>query len=166
MTWLLRLYPRAWRERYGAEMADLVASQPRTLQLAIDLVGGAIDAHWNHHAFARRMEGAAEATTRGGDMVTRLMHCEPRRHLTPRETAIAASISIAGALVIAALQIIWRDSIVAQMSLVMLPGVWLLATQPFYLRGHSTRAKLVLLGGPLLVLLLIAASSVYIARMI
>ena len=45
MTWLLRLYPRAWQRRYGAEFEELVASQPGSLQLAVDLLGGAVDAH-------------------------------------------------------------------------------------------------------------------------
>jgi hypothetical protein len=28
MTWMLKLYPRTWRQRYGAELEELVASQP------------------------------------------------------------------------------------------------------------------------------------------
>jgi hypothetical protein len=42
---MLKLYPRAWRQRYGAEMAELLTSQPKSFQVAIDLPGGAIDAH-------------------------------------------------------------------------------------------------------------------------
>jgi hypothetical protein len=43
---LLLLYPRAWRERYGAEFDDLVASieGPRW-RIAADIVRGAFDAH-------------------------------------------------------------------------------------------------------------------------
>jgi hypothetical protein len=47
MTWLVKLYPRRWRERYGAELADLVAAQPVSIAAAVDLIGGAIDA-WLH----------------------------------------------------------------------------------------------------------------------
>ena len=36
MTWLLKLYPREWRRRYGTELEELVASQPKSLQLAVD----------------------------------------------------------------------------------------------------------------------------------
>ena len=42
---LLALYPRSWRERYGAEMADLVARQGLSFSLALDLLRGALDAH-------------------------------------------------------------------------------------------------------------------------
>jgi len=45
MSRLVGLYPRAWRARYGEELADLTAARPLGLGGAIDLVGGAIDAH-------------------------------------------------------------------------------------------------------------------------
>jgi len=45
MSRLLRLYPRAWRVRYGEELADLVASRPLGFGGSIDLVRGALDAH-------------------------------------------------------------------------------------------------------------------------
>lgn len=44
MTWMLQLYPRAWRRRYGAEMRELVASERRSFRLFLDLLAGAIDA--------------------------------------------------------------------------------------------------------------------------
>jgi hypothetical protein len=47
VTWLLKLYPPAWRRRYGRELAELIATQPTSLGTAIDLVAGAIDA-WIH----------------------------------------------------------------------------------------------------------------------
>jgi hypothetical protein len=42
---LLRLYPRAWRERYGVEMGDLLEHRPPSRRDAVDLVRGALDAH-------------------------------------------------------------------------------------------------------------------------
>ncbi len=45
MRWLIRLYPRAWRRRYGAEFALLLAQRPRTVATALDVVRGALDAH-------------------------------------------------------------------------------------------------------------------------
>ena len=41
---LLRLYPAAWRERYGDEFAELLASRPPKLRDRVDIVAGAIDA--------------------------------------------------------------------------------------------------------------------------
>lgn len=45
MRTLLRLYPTAWRQRYGDEVASLLADLPATPRATIDLARGAIDAH-------------------------------------------------------------------------------------------------------------------------
>lgn len=45
MTRVLRLYPRAWRDRYEAEMADLLAQRTLTWPDRVDLLKGALDAH-------------------------------------------------------------------------------------------------------------------------
>jgi hypothetical protein len=43
---LLRLYPRAWRERYGEELsAQMEAQRPLRIGVVADLVRGALDAH-------------------------------------------------------------------------------------------------------------------------
>lgn len=45
---LLRLYPRAWRERYGEEMLSLVESErPSGLGAGLDLIRGALVAHFH-----------------------------------------------------------------------------------------------------------------------
>ncbi|MDB5058178.1 MAG: ATP-dependent protease [Chloroflexi bacterium] len=43
--WLVRLYPRAWRQRYGADFAALLEQQPLTAGTVLDVVRGALDAH-------------------------------------------------------------------------------------------------------------------------
>ena len=47
MTWLIKLYPPAWRRRYGRELSELIATQPASFGTAIDLIAGAIDAWLN-----------------------------------------------------------------------------------------------------------------------
>jgi hypothetical protein len=42
--WLLRLYPPAWRERYGDEFAALLELAPLSLWTVLDMVLGALDA--------------------------------------------------------------------------------------------------------------------------
>lgn len=42
--WLLRLYPGAWRARYGEEFAELLAARPPRLRDRWDIVAGALDA--------------------------------------------------------------------------------------------------------------------------
>ena len=45
MSRLLRLYPRAWRERYGDEFRALLDERPPSLADRLDIVRGALDAH-------------------------------------------------------------------------------------------------------------------------
>jgi hypothetical protein len=45
MTRLVRLYPRAWRDRYEAEFLALLAERRPSARDTLDTVGGAIDAH-------------------------------------------------------------------------------------------------------------------------
>jgi hypothetical protein len=42
---LIALYPRAWRERYGDELAAILVAEPPGLRARLDLVRGALDAH-------------------------------------------------------------------------------------------------------------------------
>jgi hypothetical protein len=42
---LLRLYPEAWRERYGEEMSSLLEQAPPSLSAILDLLRGALAAH-------------------------------------------------------------------------------------------------------------------------
>src|SRR5690242_12578342 len=62
---ILRCYPRAWRERYGDELAELIARESRSPRLAFDLARGALDAHLHPQVGAtgpsriRRVAGVA-----------------------------------------------------------------------------------------------------------
>jgi hypothetical protein len=73
---LLRLYPAAWRERYGDEFTDLIAARPPSLRDRFDILRGAIDARL-HPQVGR---GAAPET-------------QPRR-----DRSLGALIVLAGAL--------------------------------------------------------------------
>jgi hypothetical protein len=52
MTRVIRLYPRAWRDRYEAEVVDLLASRPPSVADRLDLARGALDAWRNPHLVA------------------------------------------------------------------------------------------------------------------
>jgi hypothetical protein len=43
--WLVRLYPRAWRERYGEELLALLEQLPASPRVLLDALFGAADAH-------------------------------------------------------------------------------------------------------------------------
>jgi hypothetical protein len=159
MTWLLRLYPRAWRRRYGAEVEELVASQRPSLQLAVDLIGGAIDARMKPQAFARRLEGAAIERSGGKDMVHRLRGCRDLDNMTTREALLSAALTIGAALVVAAIMLIGSNDLTETIGLVMFPGVLVIGMQPVLLRGHSLLVKIVMTAGPLVVLLFIGLAA-------
>lgn len=52
MKRLIRLYPRAWRERYGGELADVLARRRSSVGEVLSLIRGALDAHL-HPSLAR-----------------------------------------------------------------------------------------------------------------
>src|SRR5262245_30767453 len=56
MSWLVRLYPRGWRERYGEEYAQLLAdlAGQRRWWLVFDVGRGAVDAHLRGRFGVRR----------------------------------------------------------------------------------------------------------------
>jgi hypothetical protein len=76
---LVRFYPARWRERYGEEIADLLATEPPSVPRAVDMLRGLIDAHLHpelvHSALAAvpaAGERPAEMRTHGTGTVARL----------------------------------------------------------------------------------------------
>lgn len=61
MKRLIDLYPRRWRERYGAELEAFVAQRQAGLRLALDMLRGAIDAHLHPEFVTRRSFSALAA---------------------------------------------------------------------------------------------------------
>ena len=56
---LLRLYPRAWRDRYGDEVAAVLAEHQITYWTALDLLLGALDAHLHRDLLPGRLTSMA-----------------------------------------------------------------------------------------------------------
>jgi hypothetical protein len=63
---LLRLYPRAWRDRYADELLAMVGDRPLQLPQIIDLVSGAIDAHLSSDVRATTVSRRHAASIEGG----------------------------------------------------------------------------------------------------
>ena len=57
------------------------------------------------------------------------------------------------------MMMLWDSPASEKIALTMFPGVLVVGMQPHYLRGHSTLAKLVLIGGMFLVLFLIGLAA-------
>jgi hypothetical protein len=55
----LRLYPRAWRERYADEVLALLESHPVTLWTVLDVLLGAVDAHLRRDLLPERLTAMA-----------------------------------------------------------------------------------------------------------
>jgi hypothetical protein len=70
LTWLLRLYPRAWRRRYEDEFAALLEHHPTSPRLILDIILGAIDAHLWPQVSAAGRELAAKAAGGGRAMLS------------------------------------------------------------------------------------------------
>ncbi len=56
INWLLRLYPRPWRERYADEFAALLAEYPVTPFTILDIVLGALDARFFPQIILERLD--------------------------------------------------------------------------------------------------------------
>ncbi|QQE78710.1 hypothetical protein [Alicyclobacillus sp. SO9] len=48
MMWMLKLYPRQWRNRYEDEVTEVLMQHDVTVRTAISLLFGALDAHLNY----------------------------------------------------------------------------------------------------------------------
>jgi hypothetical protein len=94
----LRLYPRAWRERYGDEFAELLKERPITLGAAIDILSGAIDARLSSTArLARQSAGEGVA------VIKALKSCKRDAGITVTGGLIGAGIIIVSSILFVAL---------------------------------------------------------------
>jgi hypothetical protein len=159
---LLRLYPRAWRERYGEEFLAMLGPERLQVQQLIDIVCGAIDAWLS--ADVRRATAAFTATTararaaKGGPMMLKsLMICERNQvRYTTRDSLIGAAVMIGASLLL--MLAAWtanargwtvaRDVLSDSSFLVAL-----MLSLPFWLmKGQPRRAQAALIGGSVTVL--------------
>lgn len=140
MKGILRLYPSAWRRRYGAELTDLLEEMPATPATTLDLLQGAVTLHIR--AFLDRV--APRMVPAGGPP----MPTHPlQRH--PTATALIAAVITAPTAIFVALSFLAYQ--------VELPGMqaWL---QPF-MDGLAKAPRIVdlfLLGAPFLAFLIAA----------
>jgi hypothetical protein len=154
---LLRLYPRAWRERYGEEIEQLLATQPLTPWAAIDLVSGAIDARLS---FSSRM--ARQSAGEGVVVINALKRSCVRRSFpfTVRDGLIGAGAFVAGTALLAWLGASLRQHGRADLATyvhAMSLFATLTLTMPFtFLKGQPWRAQVVIVGGTMAILVLIA----------
>ena len=153
---LLRLYPRAWRERYGEEFLATVGPEALGPQQVIDMVSGAIDA-WLSADVRRATAPASVARTGGGPMnVKALIACSKQARYTKRDALIGAGIMVAVTLILTALGTIatrrgWPATGETLLSLSF--NVALILSTPFWLmKGQPWKAQGVIMGVMVLML--------------
>lgn len=140
MKRILRLYPSAWRRRYGEELTDLLEALPATPATTIDLLRGAATLHMR--AFLDRL--APRLVSAGGPP----MPTHPlQRH--PTATALIAALITAPTVIFVALSFVAYQ--------LELPGIqaWI---QPF-MDGLAQAPRIVdlfLLGAPFLAFVIAA----------
>jgi hypothetical protein len=157
---LLRLYPRAWRERYGEEFLETVGDEPVRLQLVIDIVSGAIDAWLS--AEVRRTTLASRVTATGGRpmFLKSLVACgRPDSRYTRRDSLAGSGVMLAATLLFAVLGIAVKRGGAQVTGDILLniafPGA-LMLSMPFWLmKNQSWKAQVVIIGTTLTLLVLI-----------
>lgn len=150
MKWLMKLYPAAWRERYGEEFAAVLAEQRGSLGMVIDVLGGAADA-WLHPQVAKQVSQGEETMTNA--MIKRCSLGGPK--LSSRDQIIVGLWTALGILALAVVYVMARKShpspAVEAINYMAVPGMFILSMQAAYLRRYraSTQAAMIVggLGG-------------------
>ena len=159
---LLRLYPRAWRDRYGGEVAALLAAEPMTARLALDLIAGAVDARVRPQSVVIRATGTPET---GEKVMARVSGiCAPSSEITFRDRAKSAAWIVAGTagltwLSIGLIQFVGRSLAVVTLRYAAFPLALLWASRWTTMKPYSRAAQMVILGVTALIVLGVCAMA-------
>lgn len=158
---LLRLYPRSWRARYGEEFLAILGGGELSLQQVIDVVSGAVDA-WLSSDVRRATGVPGLAANEGGwTMLKSMIACE-RKHsrATKRDALLGAGVMMGTAVLLSCLGIIARRSgwaLTAEILLNISFLVALMLSLPFWLmKGQPWKAQAVVVGGTTALLVMIS----------
>lgn len=149
---LVRLYPRAWRQRYGPEMRELLASEKPSLRTYADLLAGAVDARMNPQMPLAQRAGRKQ----GADQMARILRCSPAG-VSVADQWRSAGWMIGGSLVLTAIstvlqQQVGRNALSEGLLYSAFPASLMLSSECTYLKRYSPAARAVMsIGGALLV---------------
>jgi hypothetical protein len=156
LRWLLRLYPRAWRARYGDEFAALLDTQPRSPQLVIDILAGAIDARLDPQLAAAPSCPQPEGDkAMNSTMRFRCMGHGP--NVTQRDKWWSAAVVLGGTAILSlawvALHVRFRDNSYVDSFTAMPFFAAMMLSMPFtYLKGRSVASQVIFIGSFLAIL--------------
>ena len=151
---LLRLYPRSWRARYGAELADLFAPAPLSMSLIVDLIAGAIDARLHPELVARPISLGQEGEAHMLGKLMKLSCAGYGAHITRRDAWLSAAVMLGGTLVFT---LVWMrlrvggqdDPYIDSFALVPLLAAYILSLPFTYLKGRRRSTQVVFVIGSL-----------------
>jgi hypothetical protein len=105
--WLLQLYPRPWRERYGDEMAELLHNESLSPSLVIDVLAGAVDAWLNPQLAVSAPRNQPPEVKEHETMFAKMLQLRCAGHgpsLSVREQRLSIALTLGSAL---ALTVAW-----------------------------------------------------------
>ena len=164
---LLRLYPRAWRQRYGEEFLATLGHGTLHPQQVIDIVSGAIDAWLSADVRRAATTGRIAASAEGSTMLKSMMICgQAKARYTTRDGLIGAGVMMGATLVLSMLAIAvkrggWPVTGEVMLNVAFLGSLTL--SMPFWLmKGQPWKSQVAIVGGTLalLVLITVLASAV------
>ncbi len=100
MIWLLRLYPRRWRQRYGEEVSEMLSRTPFTLATAVDLIAGAIDVRLHPAATMRAAAAASQIKVEDDMMMTKILRFDCGAGFTSADQWKSAGVMLGGTVVL------------------------------------------------------------------
>ena len=161
MTWLIRLYPPAWRRRYGPELAELLTTQPPSFRTAIDRVAGAIDAWFHPQSSTAVMAADSKGTEAMIPEMLKLRGYGQRVPPTTADALKAAAVTVGGSLALV-LALWWAKAVYGEnpylesfaVTLWIVP--MLIGFSFTELKGRSAAVKAVFIGIPSAIVIAIA----------
>jgi hypothetical protein len=157
--WLLRLYPRAWRDRYGDEFVAIAADQGGlNASQTIDVLFAAVDAWLSMDVRQATRAAGAGASDGGGTSMLKAMLCErTKARVTIVDGLIGAGVMIAATLIFLGLTFAarsagWTEAAKALAGLSF--PVSFVVSMPFWLmKGQPWKAQAAILGTTLVILI-------------
>jgi hypothetical protein len=173
VTWLLKLYPRVWQRRYGAEVAEMLAGRGFSLAVAVDLVAGAIDVRLHPSAtLAAATAASHERKATVGEGIARL-NCAAMSgaKLTTVDQWKAGGTAIGMTIVLTLLWMgaharIGDNPYVDSLSVMTYTVPIVFSMRYTYLKGRSASVQAVFIGGVTLVIAAIMLAAGWISAQI
>jgi hypothetical protein len=156
VTWILRIYPPAWRRRYGEEFLELVGAQRLSLALIVDIIAGAVDA-WIHPQRSSRPNATKDKEDRMTVERTLRLSCSGYGStLTARDRFKCVAATLGSVLVLTPLWIWLRLRMPENVDTLSLSPMtffapYFIGMKYTYLKDRSATTQLLIIGGAIAV---------------